>query len=200
MPTRNYTRKNDPNGNPADPAKGSPSFLSGVLTALSGRTWRSRASGTGVILDIDGAEPTAQEDTDLTAAHTAWVTMAPFAVRKDASDVDASEYSTTQTDYPATPQKSFTTPVLMGGIYHLGWQAKAKTDWDKFPAWLQVEVDGTVIGETQVKFEGFGSHSGFTVLSFDTQTSHTIDFYLRADQPTETAYCKALQYSLWRTS
>ena len=33
MPTRTYTRKTDPNGKPADPALGNPSFQAGILTA-----------------------------------------------------------------------------------------------------------------------------------------------------------------------
>ena len=72
MPTRTYTRKTDPNGKPADPALGNPSFQAGILTALPGRTWRTNA-GTDVAVDIDGADLTPQEDADLTAAHTAWV-------------------------------------------------------------------------------------------------------------------------------
>lgn len=74
MPTRTYSRKTAPAGTPADPSKGAPSFLGGVTTALDGRTWRCAASGSDVTLDIDGGDLTQQEDDDLTAAHTAWVT------------------------------------------------------------------------------------------------------------------------------
>jgi hypothetical protein len=73
MPTRTFTRKTAPAGQPADPTRGDPSFSSGILTALPGRTWRLRAA-TDVVVDIDGGDLSAQEDTDLTAAHTAWVT------------------------------------------------------------------------------------------------------------------------------
>ena len=78
MPTRTYTRKTDPTGLPADPAKGDPSFQAGILTALPGRTWRTNA-GTEVVVDIDGTDLTPQEDADLTAAHTAWAPTASEA-------------------------------------------------------------------------------------------------------------------------
>jgi hypothetical protein len=73
MPIRTYTRKLAPTGNPADPTKGAPSFSSGILTALSGRTWRTAADGSDVVLNIDGGDLTQQEDDGLTAAYTAWV-------------------------------------------------------------------------------------------------------------------------------
>ena len=71
MPTRTYSRKTGPQGNPADPTRGDPSFSEGILTALPGRTWRTDA-GANVSLDIDGGDLTQQEEDDLTAAHTAW--------------------------------------------------------------------------------------------------------------------------------
>jgi hypothetical protein len=73
MPERTYIRKDDSFGKPGDPSRGNPSFFSGVETAIPGRTWRSVASASEVTLLIDGGDLTAQEDTDLTAAHTAWV-------------------------------------------------------------------------------------------------------------------------------
>jgi len=73
MPTRSYSRKTAPAGNPADPTRGNPSFISGIATAIPGRTWRTAADGSDVTLHIDGGDLTGQEDTDLTAAHTAWV-------------------------------------------------------------------------------------------------------------------------------
>jgi len=74
MPTRTYSRKTAPAGGYADPTRGDPSFTSGILTALPGRTWRTSADGSDVTLLIDGGDLTQQEDDDLTAAHTAWVT------------------------------------------------------------------------------------------------------------------------------
>ena len=74
MPTRTYSRKTAPAGNPADPTKGNPSFTSGITTALPGRTWRTAANGADVVLNIDGGDLTQQEIDDLDDAYTAWAT------------------------------------------------------------------------------------------------------------------------------
>lgn len=89
MPTRTYSRKTGPQGNPADPTRGDPSFTEGILTALPGRTWRTNA-GADVSLDIDGGDLTQQEDDDLTAAHTAWTPTSQTAY--------APNYEVTTTD------------------------------------------------------------------------------------------------------
>ena len=75
MPSRTYTRKTDPAGRPADPTVGDPSFTSGIATAIPGRTWTTHADASDVTLNISGGDLTQQEDDDLTAAHTAWVTI-----------------------------------------------------------------------------------------------------------------------------
>lgn len=73
MITKTYVRKDDMVGKPADPTKGNPSFSSGIVTALPGRTWRLNAIGPQIRLYIDGDALTQQEETDLAAAYTAWV-------------------------------------------------------------------------------------------------------------------------------
>lgn len=83
MPTRTFTRKLNEEGVPADPAKGVPSFIEGIKGALYSRTWRVNAE-TEVIIDIDGAELTLQEDADLVSAYVSWGTeWVPLNVYKE---------------------------------------------------------------------------------------------------------------------
>ena len=79
MPTKSYSRKTDIDGLIADPSIGSPSFLSGVISALPGRTWCSRADGPDLHIDVDGDDLTQQEEDDLDAAYAVW---SPAATRK----------------------------------------------------------------------------------------------------------------------
>jgi hypothetical protein len=72
MPTKTYARKNKDGGGYGNPQEGSPSFTDEISAALPGRTWIVVADGPNVDVIVDGADLTAQEDTDLDAAHANW--------------------------------------------------------------------------------------------------------------------------------
>src|SRR3972149_6988363 len=71
MPEKSYVRKNDIDGF-GSPNKGAPSFISGLETALPGRTWVVRADGDSITVSIDGGALSPSEDTGVDQAYAAW--------------------------------------------------------------------------------------------------------------------------------
>jgi hypothetical protein len=150
MPTRTYSRKTAPAGGYADPTKGDPSFTSGVATAIPGRTWRTAASGSDVVLDIDGGDLTGQEDTDLTAAHTAWVPTDHVSFSPRFPVTTSDKGLVIQTDWYATDNGDGTYSDLAmreantwaGGGNNSVLEATTTTRYAK---------DGTVLGKPRVE-------------------------------------------------
>lgn len=74
MPTYGpYKRKVSPDGHLAQPHAGTPAMTAGVLAALPGRRWRSRADGDEVYIDVVGAGLTAFEEAAVVQAHADWI-------------------------------------------------------------------------------------------------------------------------------
>lgn len=198
MPTRTFTRKTAPDGTLADPSKGQPSFLSGVYTALSGRTWRSAASDTEVVLDIDGVELTGQEDTEVNDAYNNWIPVdfVPSILRTE--DTDTNEVAHTGAVYPGVAHVSFTTPGLEAGTFHIQWKAQLMTDTSSKQAWVKVEVDGVLIDEDSTMSTVWTLVSGFADLTFDSPGTHTISAHLKSEAGNASAHLKNFRYSVWR--
>jgi len=72
MPEKSYVRKNDLDGGLGSPNKGAPSFISGLTTALPGRTWVVRAGGDSITVSIDGGALSPAEDTGIDQAYADW--------------------------------------------------------------------------------------------------------------------------------
>ncbi len=198
MPTRTYSRKTAPAGNPADPSKGNPSFLSGIATALPGRTWKTRAF-TDVEVDIDGADLTQQEDDDLTAAHTAWVPADKNPPQIPWTQLDETEYSTTKGTWDRV--KSFDTPLLPEATYMVMWQVALRSSSGTKNAYVQVLWDSTLIGDASLKNSSASVQNGFHIFS-ETSGSHSIHFEIKAHSSSarNAAYIADLNVILWRLS
>ena len=155
MPTRNYSRKTAPAGNPADPTRGDPSFSDGVLTALPGRTWRTSA-GEDVTLHIDGDDLTQQEDDDLTAAHTAWVPVDHIAYTADFPVTTPDKGQVLQTDWYETDEG--------GGVY----SGLAKREEN---TWAGGGANAVITSTTTTRYARDGSVLGTP----ETESYYTLD-------------------------